>query len=100
MWQKWVMLASVGAHNCLMRGSVGDIVAATGGLAFADALPAETAAVATTSGYLLRETGRQLIATWMTTPGSAFSSSRCTAMCRPAYRDVQAGVPRSAGRPA
>jgi len=31
MWQKWVFIATVGALTCLMRGTVGDIVAVPGG---------------------------------------------------------------------
>jgi 2-dehydropantoate 2-reductase len=31
MWQKWVMLASLGAITCLMRGTIGEIVAVPGG---------------------------------------------------------------------
>jgi 2-dehydropantoate 2-reductase len=35
MWDKWIMLASVGGITCLMRGNVGDVEAAPGGKAFA-----------------------------------------------------------------
>src|SRR5205814_8288459 len=31
MWEKWVQLASLGAITCLMRGTIGEIVAAPGG---------------------------------------------------------------------
>ena len=31
MWQKWAFIASVGALNCLLGGSVGEIVAVDGG---------------------------------------------------------------------
>jgi 2-dehydropantoate 2-reductase len=31
MWQKWVWLAAVGALTCLLRGNIGEIVAAPGG---------------------------------------------------------------------
>src|SRR5205814_4625553 len=31
MWEKWVQLASLGAVTCLMRGTIGEIVAAPGG---------------------------------------------------------------------
>jgi 2-dehydropantoate 2-reductase len=35
MWEKWALLASLGGITCLMRGSVGEIQAATGGTEFA-----------------------------------------------------------------
>ena len=85
MWQKWMMLSSVGALNCLMRGSVGEIVAAPGGIEFADELLGETSAVAAAAGYPLRDAGREYIRTLMTTPGSTFTSSM--------YRDLEAGLP-------
>jgi 2-dehydropantoate 2-reductase len=31
MWEKWVLLAALAAANCLMRGSVGDILGSPGG---------------------------------------------------------------------
>ena len=31
MWDKWVVLATLAGITCLMRGSVGDILAAPGG---------------------------------------------------------------------
>ena len=34
MWEKWVLLAAMGGINCLMRGTVGEIVAAPGGVDF------------------------------------------------------------------
>ena len=85
MWQKWMMLSSLGALNSLMRGNVGEIIAAPGGPEFADALLAETAAVAAAAGFPLRKAGQQYIRTLMTTPGSAFTSSM--------YRDLLAGLP-------
>lgn len=38
MWNKWVMMAALGGITCLMRGNVGEIVAAPGGTDFANAL--------------------------------------------------------------
>jgi 2-dehydropantoate 2-reductase len=34
MWEKWLLLASVGAITCLMRGNLGEIEAVTGGRDF------------------------------------------------------------------
>jgi len=35
MWEKWVLLASLGGITCLMRGNIGEIEAAPGGAEFA-----------------------------------------------------------------
>jgi 2-dehydropantoate 2-reductase len=37
MWEKWVMMAALGGITCLMRGTVGEIEAATGGREFVQA---------------------------------------------------------------
>jgi 2-dehydropantoate 2-reductase len=51
MWEKWVVLAAMAGGTCLMRGSVGSIVATDEGRAFMQELIGETAAVATAAGY-------------------------------------------------
>lgn len=51
MWEKWVVLAAMAGGTCLMRGSVGAIVATDEGRAFMHELISETAAVATAAGY-------------------------------------------------
>jgi 2-dehydropantoate 2-reductase len=51
MWEKWVLLASLGAITTLMQAAVGDINRAPGGAAFAQAVAAEAIAVATAAGY-------------------------------------------------
>src|SRR6202789_311828 len=51
MWQKWTLLASMGAMTCLLRGSVGAVVAAPGGVETARAILAECVAIATANGY-------------------------------------------------
>ncbi len=85
LWEKWVLLASLGAATCLMRGTVGDIVARQGGRAFIEALLDEVTAVATAHGkapdpgYL--EATRQLL----TAAGSPMTASM--------YRDLIKGLP-------
>lgn len=85
LWEKWVLLASLGAATCLMRGTVGDIVSRPGGRAFIEALIGEVTAVATAHGkapdpaYL--ETTRQLL----TAQGSPMTASM--------YRDLIKGLP-------
>ena len=51
MWQKWVFIATVGALTCLMRGTVGDIVAVPGGRDLGPAILAEASAVSAAAGY-------------------------------------------------
>ncbi|QNK83481.1 ketopantoate reductase family protein [Nakamurella sp. PAMC28650] len=58
MWQKWIMLSSLGALNCLMRGTVGEIIGVPGGPAFAEQLLSETAGIAAAAGHPLRDAGQ------------------------------------------
>jgi 2-dehydropantoate 2-reductase len=51
LWDKWVVLAAMAAGTCLMRGSVGSIVAGDDGAAIMEELVAETASVARAAGY-------------------------------------------------
>ena len=51
MWQKWVFVATIGALTCLMRGTVGEIVAVPGGRDLGPAMLAEATAVAAAAGY-------------------------------------------------
>ena len=53
MWQKWMFIAAACALNCLLGGSVGEIIAVDGGDETARAIVGETRAVATAAGYPL-----------------------------------------------
>jgi 2-dehydropantoate 2-reductase len=53
MWEKWVLIATMAASNCLMRAPVGDIVAA-GAENYSLALLAECAGIATAQGFAER----------------------------------------------
>jgi 2-dehydropantoate 2-reductase len=50
MWEKWILLASLGAINCLMRGNIGEVAAAPGGADFAVNLVDEVIAAARAVG--------------------------------------------------
>src|ERR1700744_5309110 len=50
MWEKWVFLASLAASTCLMRTSVGNILAAPGGKDFLLGMVEEVTAIAAASG--------------------------------------------------
>jgi 2-dehydropantoate 2-reductase len=85
MWEKWILLATVGGITCLMRGAMGEVEAAPGGrefiLRFFDEVVSVVAAVGTApSDAFLVATRAQI-----TEKGSAQTSSM--------YRDVQKGRP-------
>jgi 2-dehydropantoate 2-reductase len=82
MWRKWLMLASVGALNALMRGTVGEITEA-GGTTTAVRLLDEVAAISTAAGF---PPAPEVLAgnrRFLTESGSGATSSM--------YRDLVAG---------
>jgi 2-dehydropantoate 2-reductase len=83
MWEKWVMLASLGAITCLMRGTVGEVEATPGGADLALQMLAECAAVAAAEGYTPSEEFLTRTKGALTAPGSGLASSM--------YRDLQQG---------
>jgi 2-dehydropantoate 2-reductase len=84
MWEKWVQLASLGATTCLMRGTIGEIVAVPGGANLSLKVLDESAAVATACGYKPSEALLSRHADAMTAPGSPLTSSM--------YRDLRKGA--------
>ena len=80
MWQKWVFLASLGAITCLLRGNVGEIVAAPGGAELCLSTLRECAAIASAYGYPMSETFLAEKSAQLTAPGSKLASSM--------YRDL------------
>ncbi|HEX4365753.1 MAG TPA: 2-dehydropantoate 2-reductase [Rhodopila sp.] len=85
MWEKWVLLATMGGICCLMRGSIGDVEAAPNGAAFALGLLDEVVSVVTAAGHPPSEAFLANAQTTFTQKGSAMTSSM--------YRDLQAGSP-------
>lgn len=85
MWQKWAFIASAGALNCLLRGSVGEIAAVDGGDETARAIIEETRAVAAAAGYPLADPAVAYMLGMLTAPGSPFTASL--------YRDLRQGKP-------
>jgi 2-dehydropantoate 2-reductase len=85
MWEKWTFLATLGALTCLLRGPIGAIVAAPGGLATAEALLAECAAVSAAEGFPPGAAFMGRIRGLITAPDSTLTSSM--------YRDLQSGAP-------
>jgi len=84
MWKKWAFITAAGVVTCLMRGSIGDIIAA-GGEPFIDQVIAETEDVAAAAGHEVTATEHAATVHMLTEPGSVFTSSL--------YRDVAAGLP-------
>ncbi len=74
MWDKWVLIAAVAGITCLMRASVGDIVAANAANR-ATAMLDECAAIASASGFPPSAPNLQFAQTLLTTPGSEFAAS-------------------------
>lgn len=85
MWDKWIFLATLAGITCLMRGSVGDIVAAPGGIAAALDLLEDCRAVAERSGHAPGEQTLQRARSVLTEAGSTLTASM--------LRDLQHGHP-------
>jgi 2-dehydropantoate 2-reductase len=90
MWEKFVMITTLAGMNCLMRGSVGDIMAAEDGQSLILELLAECEAVAAASGYPPRSSQHEQFRTMLTDRASRFSASM--------LRDLEAGS-RTEGEP-
>jgi len=82
MWEKWVLLASLGGINCVMRGSIGQVEAA-GGADFARAFIDECAATSAAEGHPPSADFLTAIKAVLTAKGSPMTSSM--------YRDLVAG---------
>lgn len=83
-WIKYSFLAALAAGTCLMRASVGMIVAAEGGEAFMAALHAECLAVAAAEGHPVPEDEARTARAGLTRAGSPVTASM--------LRDLQAGL--------
>ncbi len=75
MWEKWVFVATIGALTCLMRGTVGEIVAVPGGRDLGPAILAEASAVAAAAGYPVPADALASTTQTITQAGSAVNSS-------------------------
>jgi 2-dehydropantoate 2-reductase len=85
MWEKFVLIATMAGMNCLMRGSVGDILGAAEGEATMLDFLAECRAVATAAGFAPREPYIAQIRAMLTEPGSPNNASM--------HHDLEAGAP-------
>ncbi|HEV7407960.1 MAG TPA: 2-dehydropantoate 2-reductase [Bradyrhizobium sp.] len=85
MWEKWVFLASLAASTCLMRASVGHILAAPAGKDFILGMLDECSAVAAAEGHAPRAPYLERIRGMLTAEGSPMTASM--------FRDIKTGAP-------
>jgi 2-dehydropantoate 2-reductase len=85
MWEKWVLLASLGAATCLMRGNIGEIEAIPGGADLSRAILGECSAISTACGYAPGAAFLARTQKMLTAHGSTLTSSM--------YRDLSKNAP-------
>ncbi len=83
MWEKFVLLASLAAMTCLMRASVGEILAAADGEALMREMLSTCVAAAGAAGHAPRAESLQRTEGMLFVRGSAFTASM--------LRDIEAG---------
>ena len=83
MWEKFVLLASLAAMTCLMRASVGEILAAADGEALMREMLSTCVAAAGAAGHAPRAESLQKTEAMLFARGSAFTASM--------LRDTEAG---------
>jgi 2-dehydropantoate 2-reductase len=83
MWEKWLMLASIGAITCLMRGNIGEVEAAPGGREFVLGVIDEVVATISAVGVPPSQAAVDTTRAQLTQRGSTHASSM--------YRDLQKG---------
>lgn len=84
MWEKWALLASLGGTTCVMRGAVGEIIAAPGGLDFMERFIGEVVTAITAVGEAPSEATVNGVKRMLTEPGSGLTASM--------YRDMAKGA--------
>ena len=84
MWEKWLFIASLAGITCLVRATVGDIVAA-GGAELATGLLDECAEIAAGQGFAPSAASRERSLRLLTAPGSPLKASM--------LRDIERGGP-------
>ncbi len=85
MWDKWVFLATLAGVTCLMRASIGDIMASPGGRELMLSVLEECRAIAGAGGHAPQEASLEQARTALTAPGSPLTASM--------LRDVEGNAP-------
>lgn len=75
LWDKWVMIGTLAGITTLMRGAVGDVLAAREGRELIEEMLQEAIAVATENGYPPHADYLASIRKLLLTPGSGFMAS-------------------------
>jgi len=85
LWEKWTLLATIGGITCLMRGDLGEVARAPGGIEFSQRFLNEVVAVATAAGFPPEEGFLTTTKSWL----SQTDSTQTTSM----FRDLAKGSP-------
>ncbi|MDE2516214.1 MAG: ketopantoate reductase family protein [Rhodospirillales bacterium] len=85
MWEKWILLATLGAITCTMRGNIGEVASAPGGVAFATGILDEVLAIVNAAGIPPSEGYAETVRSLISQKNSQQSPSM--------YRDLSAGLP-------
>jgi 2-dehydropantoate 2-reductase len=85
MWDKWVFLATLAGVTCLMRASIGDIMASPGGRELMLSVLEECRAIAGAEGHAPQEASLEQARAALTAPGSPLTASM--------LRDVEGNAP-------
>lgn len=85
MWEKWILLATLGAITCSMRGNIGEVASAPGGEAFASGILDEVLAIVQAAGIPPAPGYADTVRGMITQKTSQQSPSM--------YRDLSAGLP-------
>jgi 2-dehydropantoate 2-reductase len=75
MWDKWMFLATLAGVTCLMRGTIGDIAGAPGGIDFVGRFFDEVVSVATAHGHAPEASFLEQTRALLTAQGSTLTSS-------------------------
>jgi 2-dehydropantoate 2-reductase len=86
MWEKWIVLASLGGLNCLLRGNIGQICAAENGAQMATRMLSE--ALNAAENYRRGVRRKEFL-----DGATAFLTDRTSEVTSSMYRDMMAGLP-------
>ncbi|TKI03358.1 ketopantoate reductase family protein [Martelella alba] len=85
LWEKWLLLGTLGAVTCLARGDTGQVLSADGGAALLEGMFNEALAIMRACGYRQRAERVQSIYSVLSNPATPMTSSM--------YRDLTQGFP-------
>lgn len=85
MWEKYVMLTTLAAATCLMRGSIGQIASTDDGIEILKSLLQESQSVAAASGHAVRPEADAFVQNLI--------SDRTQPMTASMFRDLRQGLP-------